>query len=471
MPRHSKKPAPRNSHPQSRSHGPDPETQSSLPDSILTDPTLIHLDGRTLEGGGQLVRLALTLSALTSTPLHIHHIRGGRSANSSGRGGGLKSSHLAALNFLAEATAAKTHGAFVGSSEILFEPGRDRQALKARGGADSNPIFTQSTPYEIKLSSPGSVWLILQCILPYILFASPYPFPSPSPIRLTLHGGTNVPKSMSGEWVAQVLLQTLKSIGLPEPTLEIEKRGWSSGKTPSIGIVHISIPPLPPSTVLPPFTSFLATRGPITHIAITVLADPPELRDALIAHTRSALQNHPDLPKPSIHTNEPSGDPRRIYLLLVAHCATGHRLGRDALFEGKLKVPLSEAQIEAVAERMGRGVVRDLVREIGGGGGGDEFLRDQVVVFEALAGRKGNGEGGRKGEGKEGKGKGVEEVGREESLHTKTCRWVVEQVLRREGGVEGVTEGIGFVAGEKYQDREKADDVASQLKGLEVEEV
>jgi hypothetical protein len=39
---------------------------------------LVKLDGRVGEGGGQLVRIAVSLAALTGTPLRIDHVRGNR---------------------------------------------------------------------------------------------------------------------------------------------------------------------------------------------------------------------------------------------------------------------------------------------------------------------------------------------------------------------------------------------------------
>jgi RNA 3'-terminal phosphate cyclase (ATP) len=45
----------------------------------------IVLDGRTGEGGGQLVRVACGLAALTSQSVTIKHVRGNREG---GRGGG-----------------------------------------------------------------------------------------------------------------------------------------------------------------------------------------------------------------------------------------------------------------------------------------------------------------------------------------------------------------------------------------------
>jgi len=54
-----------------------------MPQTMSAD--LVEIDGRTLEGGGQLLRIALCLSALTAIPVKIDNIRGNRSS-----GGGLK---------------------------------------------------------------------------------------------------------------------------------------------------------------------------------------------------------------------------------------------------------------------------------------------------------------------------------------------------------------------------------------------
>jgi RNA 3'-terminal phosphate cyclase (ATP) len=49
---------------------------------------LVRIDGRTGEGGGQLVRVAVALAALTGTPIQIDNVRGNRSRGKNKRGGG-----------------------------------------------------------------------------------------------------------------------------------------------------------------------------------------------------------------------------------------------------------------------------------------------------------------------------------------------------------------------------------------------
>lgn len=56
---------------------------------------LVTLDGRTGEGGGQVVRVAVALAALTGTPLRIDNVRGNREGH---RGGGENLQHLKVLH-------------------------------------------------------------------------------------------------------------------------------------------------------------------------------------------------------------------------------------------------------------------------------------------------------------------------------------------------------------------------------------
>jgi RNA 3'-terminal phosphate cyclase (ATP) len=155
----------------------------------------ITIDGRYGEGGGQILRTALTLSALFSVPLRMHHIRGNR------RRPGLRQQHLTAVQALQRITGAEVSGAAVGSSELVFEPGA------VRGGH-----------YSFHIGTAGSTSLVLQTIIPVLLFAK-----TPSQVHLT--GGTHVPWSPSFHYLQDVFVPALKTMG-GSVSLEIEKWGW-----------------------------------------------------------------------------------------------------------------------------------------------------------------------------------------------------------------------------------------------------
>ena len=53
---------------------------------------MVVLDGRTGEGGGQLVRIAACLSAITGTPIHVHNVRANRGGGKNKAAGGGKAS-------------------------------------------------------------------------------------------------------------------------------------------------------------------------------------------------------------------------------------------------------------------------------------------------------------------------------------------------------------------------------------------
>ena len=83
-------------------------------------------------------------------------------------------------------------------------------------------------------------------------------------------------------------------------------------------------------------------------------------------------------------------------------------------------------------------VVGDLIHEIAHGGCVDEYMQDQIVVFQALAAGKAEVDCG---------------IDREATLHTKTARWVTEQVVGTGFDGLGRCQGLGYVVGEDFQKR------------------
>ncbi|MGH2593723.1 MAG: RNA 3'-terminal phosphate cyclase [Anaerolineae bacterium] len=151
---------------------------------------MVEIDGSHGEGGGQVLRTALTLSALTGMPTHIHHIRAGR------RKPGLAPQHLTGVLALAQVCDADVRGAAIGSMELTFQP-----RARPRPGA-----YVFDVTQTAQRGSAGAVTLLLQTLLP-LAFAG-------GASHLTLKGGTHVPWSPPFDYVAQVYLPTVARMGL-----------------------------------------------------------------------------------------------------------------------------------------------------------------------------------------------------------------------------------------------------------------
>ena len=439
----------------------------------------VHLDGTKLEGGGQLLRLALSLSSLTQIPVHITDIRGKRGPRSiPSEGGGLKGSHLAAVRWLAHTTNATMEGAEIKSRVLTFRPSEklthatgSNDATRALGSAKQRRAAGEIMWYDrydgpklvrkeslIPASTPGSIFLVLQALLPYILFSAvldePYSEVSGSeeqkPIyhRLIIEGGTNVSKSPSYEYIDQVLLPMLhRKVGIPPIIMSMDKRGWTQGRT-EVGRVTFDITPLPPGSTLPSF--FFTNRGEVARFYVSILApDVASQRSIRQKSIKEILKRYPEA-EIDFLVEEDSRHPKRLYLHVVAETSEGFRLGRDWMYDRKATASTAKQKNEQLVEK----VLDDLDKELAHGGCVDEYMQDQLVVFQALA---------------EGRAEVDYGKGRWPSLHTQTARWVAEQVLGMRFGEKGTCDGQAFRVGEKFWERKgKQTDLAKDIKDLSI---
>jgi RNA 3'-terminal phosphate cyclase (ATP) len=125
------------------------------------DRDQIELDGSRGEGGGQILRTALSLSLLTGRPFRMKKIRANRSKP------GLRPQHLKAVESAALVGQAQVTGAAVGARELTFGP-------------------TQYVPCDlaIDIGTAGSTGLVLQTLhLPLAMRAE-------LPVSVVLSGGT-----------------------------------------------------------------------------------------------------------------------------------------------------------------------------------------------------------------------------------------------------------------------------------------
>ena len=87
---------------------------------------LIKIDGSIGEGGGQILRTATALAAVTKKPCHVFNVRKGRPKP------GLATQHLLGIQALAQLCRGRLEGDHLGSEEIKFWPGetyRDRVSV------------------------------------------------------------------------------------------------------------------------------------------------------------------------------------------------------------------------------------------------------------------------------------------------------------------------------------------------------
>ncbi|KAF2019796.1 EPT/RTPC-like protein [Aaosphaeria arxii CBS 175.79] len=411
----------------------------------------IHLPGTTLEGGGQLLRNALALSSLLRTPIHVTSIRGNRSG-----GGGLKAQHLVSLQFLAAASGAGVKGIGLGSKEVVFSPGeRERHgfggSVEAKG--DSRK---RRRKIEIKQATPGSVSLVFQAVLPFLMFGGCCVAADgkesgekeddgegeiEEEFELLITGGTNVSNSPSFDYTAQVLIPMLKMIGIPD--IEVMcSRGWSQGRT-SLGWVRYRFGTL--RDKLPAFR--LVDRGSLVKVNFTILAPGGSERDfrdeVEVAWERFSRTAWPDVgpenEEPEMEVSfEDSRDAKRYYLLVVATTSTGMKLGRDWLYDRGVRA----GKTDGIAREMLRKVLLDMKAELDHEGCVDEWMRDQLIVFQGLAEGKSEVNGGRRRMKNGEEGQLVEP-----SLHAKTAQWVAAELLNVSFDDEGGCEGVGYAPG------------------------
>ena len=201
---------------------------------------VLTLDGSHGEGGGQILRTALSLSAITTRPFRLTNIRAGR------RNPGLLPQHLSAVRAAAAITGAIVFGDRLGSTELRFAP-----SYLPKSGSY---LFDVAATAE--RGSAGSVTLILQTLLVPLTLAD-------GPSTLVLRGGTHVEWSPPFDDLVNSYFPLLRRMGY---RIDAELKHW--GWYPiGGGEVVCEIAAGPSDRNVLPRPIELVSRGPLQRIA------------------------------------------------------------------------------------------------------------------------------------------------------------------------------------------------------------
>jgi RNA 3'-phosphate cyclase len=154
-----------------------------------------EIDGSYGEGGGQLLRTSVALSAITGEPVHLYNIRAKRSNP------GLAPQHLTAVKAVTALCSARVDGLEVKSQEITFRPG---------------PL--RSGRFVFDIGTAGSITLVLQAALPVAISCH-------QELQMTIIGGTDVRAAPPLDYFRHVLLPLLSGMGV-SVKIKVGQRGY-----------------------------------------------------------------------------------------------------------------------------------------------------------------------------------------------------------------------------------------------------
>jgi RNA 3'-terminal phosphate cyclase (ATP) len=161
---------------------------------------MIDIDGSQGEGGGQILRTALALSAITGQPFRLYNVRAGR------RNPGLAPQHLTAIRAMGRLCQARLRGDAQRSVSVEFEP----QAAVQAG--EYHIDVAEAAPG----GSAGAVTLILQALMLPLALAD-------GASRLALTGGTHVPWSPPLHYLIEVFTPLVARMGV---SAQVRLRRW-----------------------------------------------------------------------------------------------------------------------------------------------------------------------------------------------------------------------------------------------------
>jgi RNA 3'-terminal phosphate cyclase (ATP) len=347
---------------------------------------MLVIDGAYGEGGGQILRTALTLAAILTQPIRVENIRTGR------KNPGLAAQHLTAVRSAAMICDAKLVGDKLGSGQLTFVP--QRRPLSG--------IYEFDVAEAREGGSAGAATLVLQTILLPLAMAN-------GSSEVTIKGGTHVSWSPSFHYLRDVYLPMVACLGV-EATITLSAWGWYPAGN---GEVQAAISGQ--ANLTANRGELWLERGPLKQIKGVAVAS------SLPAHIAQRIRNR------AVNLFEQRGFPVTIEPQRVRSVSPGAGIFLTAAYEssragfsalGRKGKPSQQVAEEAVTAFLAFHQSEAVL---------DEYLADQLVLPMALSGQPGI--------------LSTERI----SEHTLTNIWVVEQFFGRVAIVNKKNRMIQFV--------------------------
>jgi len=287
---------------------------------------MLKIDGACLEGGGQIVRSAVALSAVTGIPVEIFRIRENR------KKAGLGHQHCAAVRAVACACRGRMEGNEPGSRRLVFIPGDVRE-----------------TECVADVGTAGSIPLVIQAWLPVALMKG-------GEIEIT--GGTEVPGSPTIDYLENVLVPALGTAGTGV-VIRVIRRGYYPARG---GIVRVRVNPAEPARLSIEKDVSCGIRSCSSGLPSHVAERQASRALLLLGRTLGR-----DLPVEILRSEGPS----------IGSSCTVWCGAKGASSLGRPGLP---------AESVGEAAATNLIREIRGPGEVDSHLSDQLLLYLARYG-------------------------------------------------------------------------------------
>jgi RNA 3'-phosphate cyclase len=298
---------------------------------------MLEIDGSYGEGGGQILRTAVSLSAVTNTPIKLTNIRAHRSNP------GLAKQHITAIKAISKLCNGKYSELKPGIKTVVFNPGKIRPGK-----------------FEFDIGTAGSISLVLQaCILPIILI------PLREPVEIVIRGGTDVNWSPPIDYFRLVFLKLIEKVGM-QAEVEVINRGYYPKGG---GEVILKVQPNEDLEKL-----ILTDRGRLTGISGTVhnRVLPEHIPSRILKTVSTRLSDQPNL-NLQIDSKPQNRSPGTGIVLVAGF--ENSVLGASGL--GAKGLP---------AEQVGENAADQLITEIKGRGAVDVFASDQLIPYLATVG-------------------------------------------------------------------------------------